>query len=390
MGASALRIAACAGVLVGGLILGGSGAGLAFADPADVGHASHERESSKGVNNERPSLTRIIHRILSEHRKLTSNVPRRAPRAKIGSEPDSGFTASESNLATFAEAGDDPDPELLGDNERGAEPGGAEEGSDGIGGQGTDGGGQTEIGGGSDHVDNTVAAEASEAEKKPTVPVGFPFPYYWLELGGGDWWDADRIISQLGKAISPYSASTRTPEPEPEPVPGPAFRGPAPEAPAPDPVLDASGGVAAGGGGSDYHATGFGGSPVLSAPIVAMPMPPPAAARFPAFPPAAAPGVGAAAARVGTAEPAMTASAVRQAGTAEQAPASALTSMSGQTPRRGYTDYLRSPGLPQLAGAALPGVAGILLMTFGGAVVGYRQASAGRMIRSSAAARYLP
>jgi len=64
--------------------------------------------------------------------------------------------------------------------------------------------------------------------------------------------------------------------------------------------------------------------------------------------------------------------------------------MSEQAPRRGYTDYLRSPGLPRLAGAALPGIAGILLMTFAGGVVGYRQASAGRMIRSTAAARYLP
>jgi hypothetical protein len=64
--------------------------------------------------------------------------------------------------------------------------------------------------------------------------------------------------------------------------------------------------------------------------------------------------------------------------------------MSGQTPRQGYTDYLRSPGLPQLAGAALPGVAGILLMTLGGGVIGYRQANAGRMIRASGAARYLP
>ena len=267
-------------------------------------------------------------------------------------------------MATFAESDDEPDPDVVPDNERGAEPGG----SDGVGADGTD---ETDIGGtmsaptpqgdsGSDHIDNTVVSAEPEAEKKPSDFVGYPFPYYLLELrrGGGDWWNADRIISRLGNAISPFVATTRAPEPEPEPVPGPAFRGgPRSE---PEPVIDASGGIVAGGGGSDYRATGFGGSPVLSAPIVAIPMPPPAAARFPAFPPAAAPGVGAAAARGGTAEPAMTASAVRQAGTAEQAPAGALTSMSGQLPRRGYTDYLRSPGLPQLAGAALPGVAGIL------------------------------
>jgi hypothetical protein len=86
----------------------------------------------------------------------------------------------------------------------------------------------------------------------------------------------------------------------------------------------------------------------------------------------------------------VTADAVRRVGSAEQAPTSAATSVTGQMPRRGYTDYLRSPGLPQLAGAALPGVAGILLMTLGGGVIGYRQAEAGRMIRSSGAARYLP
>lgn len=74
----------------------------------------------------------------------------------------------------------------------------------------------------------------------------------------------------------------------------------------------------------------------------------------------------------------------------EAPPAGTVTSMSGQTPRQGYTNYLRTAGLSQLAGAALPGVAGILLLTLGGGVIGYRQASAGRMVRMSGAARYLP
>jgi hypothetical protein len=301
-------------------------------------------------------------------------------------------------VATFDESGNEPDPDVVPDNERGADPGGTD---------GASGTGQSEFGAGtpaptqpfaveagSDHVDKTVVDAAPEAEKAPSDFLDYPFPYYLLEFrrGGGDWWNADRIVSRLGDAIGSFVATTRKAEPEPEPVPGPAFRGPVPEAPAadPEPVIDASGGIVAVGVGSDYRAAGFGESPVLSAPIVAIPMPPPAAARFPAFPPAAAPGVGAAAARGGTAEPAVTAHAVRQAGAPQQAPADAVKSTSVQAPRQGYTEYLRSPGLPQLAGAALPGVAGILLMTFGGAVVGYRQADAGRMIRSSAAARYLP
>ena len=71
--------------------------------------------------------------------------------------------------------------------------------------------------------------------------------------------------------------------------------------------------------------------------------------------------------------------------------AGTVKSMAGEAPRQqGYTNYLRSPGLTEMAGAALPGVAGILLMTLGGGVVGYRQANAGRMVRTTAAARYLP
>jgi hypothetical protein len=131
---------------------------------------------------------------------------------------------------------------------------------------------------------------------------------------------------------------------------------------------------------------------VLSAPVVAVPVLPPAAARFPAFPPEAipVPGLGSAAARAGGGTPASILEGGRTAGPQERAQAATVRAMSGQTPRQGYTDYLRRPGLPQLAGAALPGVAGILLMTLGGGVIGYRQADAGRMIRSSGAARYLP
>jgi hypothetical protein len=355
MAVSSLRIAACAGVLVCGLILGNSSAWLASADPGDNGYDRGDTESSKIANYQRPSLNRVINRILSEHRRRIRNEPRSAPRPIFGSEPDSSFTASEPSATTLVEPDVEPSP---------------------------------------DRVDNTAVSGPAEAEEKPSKSPDYPFPIYLLELrrGRGDWWNADRIVSRLSEAIMPYLATTPEPEPEPEPAPAPAFRGPAPEAPAPDPVLDASGGIAAGSG-SDYQATGFGGAPVLTAPIVAIPVLPPAAARFPAFPPATAPapalGVGSAAARGGSEELALTASTVRQAGS-PQGPSGTITSMGGQAPRRGYTDYPRSPGLPQLAGAALPGVAGILLMTLAGGVVGYRQANAGRMIRSSAAARYLP
>ncbi|EHI10657.1 hypothetical protein KEK_21639, partial [Mycolicibacterium thermoresistibile ATCC 19527] len=58
--------------------------------------------------------------------------------------------------------------------------------------------------------------------------------------------------------------------------------------------------------------------------------------------------------------------------------------------RLGYPQYLRSARSGEIAAVALPGVAGLVLMTVGGAIIGYRQASAERMVRVNAAQRFLP
>jgi hypothetical protein len=363
MGVSVLRVAACAGLLVGVLLIGDSATGIAV---ADTGHHRSDEQSSKAVNAEHPTLSHIIRRIFSEHRRRAVTSARSARQAKIGSAPDSSSIASESN--------------------------GTPPGTDGTEPAGVDLVTNAEAAGGSEFTDSVAvtdnAAVAAEPESAPARQqvIEYPFLYYLLEVrrGGSGWWNATIIISRRQQVLS-----QPTPEPEPEVVPGPAFRGPAPEAPAPEPVLDASGGVA---GGSDYQGTGFGGAPVLSAPVVAAPVAPPATARFPSFPPAgtSSPGVGTAAARGTSGVEGPTAGGVRTAGPRQQAPVGTVKAMSGQAPRQGYTDYLRRPALPQLAGAALPGVAGILLMTVGGGVIGYRQASAGRMIRAGGASRYLP
>jgi hypothetical protein len=393
MGVSALRVAACAGVLMGALMLGSSAVGVAFADPGGAGHSFSDEQAGNGVRDGHPGVARLLQRILGEHRSRVHSKTRSAPRVKIGSEPVIGVSAGETNVATFPDGNKEPAEEVAPGNGRGAEPEAADAG-DGTGLGGTEPTVTAEtVRDASDYVDNTVVRGQPEVDRRQAGLLGYPLPYYLRELrrGGGDWWNAERIVSRLRQAFMPYLSAPRKPEP---PAPGPAFRGGAPE---PEPVLDASGGVA--GGGSDYQATGFGGAPVLSAPIVAVPIPPPAAARFPSFPPAApsappappAPSLGSAAARGPATGPGSTAAELTRAtGAQEQTPAATLKAMSGQPPRQGFTDYLRSPGLAQLAGAALPGVAGILLITFGGGVVGYRQASAGRMIRSGGAARYLP
>jgi hypothetical protein len=280
----------------------------------------------------------------------------------------------------------------LAPDERGADPDGTD--------VGTDPGGGTEPGGdagpepvpdtggdGSDYSDNTAVTantvvSAEPAAEKLNPAIAYPFPFYLLEIrrDGGTWWNANQIISRLGQAIGSYLPAP----PEPEPAPRPAFRVGAPE---PEPVLDASGGV---GGGSDYQPTDFGGAPVLQAPVIAVPVLPAAAARFPSAPSAGGPGPRAGLARGAGVEPASTNSSALPEGTKGSLPAGTVTSMAGQTPRQGNTNYLRTAGLPELAGAALPGIAGILLMTFGGGVIGYRQANAGRMVRTTGAARYLP
>ena len=57
--------------------------------------------------------------------------------------------------------------------------------------------------------------------------------------------------------------------------------------------------------------------------------------------------------------------------------------------RIGYTEYLRSAGLPQVAALAVPGLAGILVLTGAGGLVGYRQAKAGHTVRVGSTARFM-
>jgi hypothetical protein len=57
--------------------------------------------------------------------------------------------------------------------------------------------------------------------------------------------------------------------------------------------------------------------------------------------------------------------------------------------RSGYSDYLRTAGVTEMAALALPGVGGILLLTAGGGFIGYRQAKAGHAVRTEGIARFL-
>jgi len=57
--------------------------------------------------------------------------------------------------------------------------------------------------------------------------------------------------------------------------------------------------------------------------------------------------------------------------------------------RVGYAEHLRSAGLPQLAALALPGLAGIIVLTGAGGLLGYRQARAGQGVHPTGIVRFM-
>lgn len=171
------------------------------------------------------------------------------------------------------------------------------------------------------------------------------------------------------------------------PTPAPAPPGPAFRTQEEAPVADATTGTAGGGGAGTYSEP-----MVFRAPLVSVPRTGTIAGRTvraePGTPGATAgPGItqpGAAGVRT----PAIRGSVPPTPGAT--AP-SAAAAMSGQTTRVGaYPRGVTNPALGEIAAVALPGVAGLLFLTFSGGVIGYRQANSTRFVRTAGAERFLP
>jgi hypothetical protein len=179
----------------------------------------------------------------------------------------------------------------------------------------------------------------------------------------------------------PYSAAEE-PQP-PTPVPGPTFKTQE-EAP---PVADS------GGGGIDPLSAGVAAEPpVLQAPLVIAPLPIPlSAAPRPVAPLGAAAGAAPApVAAVDVAAAGARAPLIRGSLQPTAEPAStSLTLTSGQATRLGYPRSLREPTAGELALLALPGLAGLLVLTASGGFIGYRQANSAHAFRAQSAARFL-
>ncbi|KWX65515.1 hypothetical protein ASJ79_08025 [Mycobacterium sp. NAZ190054] len=68
-----------------------------------------------------------------------------------------------------------------------------------------------------------------------------------------------------------------------------------------------------------------------------------------------------------------------------------VSPVSGQSPRLGaYPRVVTNPSVAEIAAVALPGVAGLIFLTFSGGVIGYRQANSTRFVRTAGAERFLP
>ena len=169
-------------------------------------------------------------------------------------------------------------------------------------------------------------------------------------------------------------------------VPSPPPPGPAIRTQDEAPVADATNGATGGGGISASEPV------IFRAPLVTVPRagtvagkPPrtaPATPGVAAPPGVTAPGV------AGVATPVIRGSVPSTPGVTAPPPASPA---GGQSVRLGaYPRGVTNPTLAEIAAVALPGLAGLIFLTFSGGVIGYRQANSARFVRTAGAERFLP
>jgi len=377
-----VRFLACAGMVAAGLLIGG---GIASADTGLRGLGiGHEK------NND------------SKPRNDTDQTPVSLPVVRIGAREDRGgfevgpggirITRQPGIRAGFDVSPDGP-PRTI--DERGISgafnlgPRGARV-TFGPGSGGSSAGSTEELGA---PEGSARAPDIGRAAMAQRLTIRIPLPRLVARTGARALSSFTTVVISVptGSILRAYGR----PQPHPEPTPSPSFR--TSEVPSDKPdveVIDSSGA-----GGSDYASAGE--LQPVRAPLVVAP--PPVALPRPVVPPVAPPAIPPvpvapppAGGRPGS-QLHVPSSIVAGAppGIREPAPTAAPPPAAGAGPvempptRLGYQQYLRTAKVGDMAVVALPGVVGLLFLTFSGGFIGYRQANSVRFIRTEGAERFL-
>jgi hypothetical protein len=396
-----VRFLACAGLLAGGLLVGG---GIASADSGfgglgglGFGGEKHNDNKPRDDGDQGPVSPPIVRIGAREDRGSFEVGPggiriSRQPKFPGGldTSPDGprltidergisgGFNLGPSgSRVTFAEPSPS-DTRVESEAEVAASGEGSSEERDASGGSAEDPG----IGG------------AAVAQR---LSIHIPFPRLLGGTGAGDRSSFITVVISVptGSILRAFGQS----QPKPKPTPSPSFR--TSELPAEVPNVEAI--DSSGEGGSDYAEAGE--SQPVRAPLVIAP--PPVAPPRPVVPPGAPPVIPPVIPPVAVAPPPAVGRPGSQvhvpnsivagapprmrepAPTPAPPPATAAVPVEVPATRLGYQRYLRTAKVTDMAVVALPGVAGLVLMTVTGTVIGHRQARAGHMLRHTGTARFM-
>ena len=320
-----MRLMACAAVLAAGLLMAGVGAGAAFADPGDGSSAGPDSASTASK---------------AKGSKADSD-------ARDSSNPDRPASTVENGRENFA-------PSAEGKKKKDLSPATAK-------------------------FNGSITIPIPRIPKRDELPAsGLPNPALFYTT-------VVIPVPTLGDVF----AALR-PQPKPTPTPAPALR-----AQEKLPAVVDSGGGGSGGGADPLSVAATAQPPVLDAPMVVAPIPAPLAPALPpiapldmaagAGPKQAVPAEGRTRGSAGANAPVIRGSLPPSVEPATKL----LTPTNGRSTRAGLPRYVRNPTSVELAAVALPGAAGLLLLTFGGGLIGYRQANSVRLLRAHGDARFL-
>jgi hypothetical protein len=358
MAEPAVRAFAMAGVLATGLFFGGITAAPVFADPGDSGGSS---DSGGGSGDSGGGSTS----------------------GGSGSDSTGGDSSSSDDSSTDTGTGSATAPEVHSTPDEppapAPEPTGAPDTS------------TREIPGASESAGGSVVAPPAKESQKTGYDNSISIPFVRLpapgEVPAGTLPPPSTFYTTVEipiPSLTQFLQALQILPPSPAPV-GPAFRTQE-EAP----IVDSTTGTTTGGGGG-----GRTDAPVFRAPlVVAVPRALTLAGAAPRLPEAApVPGGGG----NGFTQPGV--AGVRTAAVRGSVPATpgvtadpAVVSPMGRPAVResGYARGLTSPTVAEIAAVALPGVAGLMFLTFSGGFIGYRQANSLRFVRTAGAERFLP